>query len=280
MSGSVAGTLRSDDGSVSMRVLRRIAPPARAADYTTAGDGVFKHLREEIDGIMARDPAARSRLEVALCYPGLHAIVLHRLARRCRDARWHLAARVVSQIARSLTGIEIHPGATIGRRVFIDHGMGVVIGETAEIGDDVTLYHGVTLGGTSLEQGKRHPTLGDGVIVGAGAKILGAITIGAGARVGANAVVVANVDPGVAVVGIPARPAGPRDRVDPRKFMAYGTPCDDLPDPVARALSGLLDQMTAMQARIAALEAPATTPSTQTVMTRSGGILEAQGETR
>jgi len=271
-----------------MRVLRRIAPPARAADYTTAGDGVFKHLREEIDGIMARDPAARSRLEVALCYPGLHAIVLHRLARRCRDAGWHLAARAVSQIARSLTGIEIHPGATIGRRLFIDHGMGVVIGETAEIGDDVMLYHGVTLGGTSLEHGKRHPTLGDGVIVGAGAKILGAITIGAGARIGANAVVVAPVEPGVAVVGIPARPVA-RDRVDPPKFMPYGTPCGDLPDPVARALSGLLDQMTTLQARVAELEAGQTqaaqnpsaqNPSAKTVITRSGGILEAQGDTR
>jgi serine O-acetyltransferase len=216
---------------------------------------VFKHLREEIDGIMARDPAARSRLEVALCYPGLHAILLHRVARRCRDAGWPLTARLISQFARSLTGIEIHPGATIGRRFFIDHGMGVVIGETAEIGDDVMLYHGVTLGGTSLVPGKRHPTLGDGVIVGAGAKILGAITVGEGARIGANAVVVADVAPGTAVVGIPAKPVSPRDRVDPQKFMPYGTPCGDMPDPIACTLSALLEQVTTLQVRIAALEA-------------------------
>ncbi|SMH58279.1 serine O-acetyltransferase [Azospirillum agricola] len=245
---------------------------------------MFKHLREEIDGIMARDPAARSRLEVALCYPGLHALLLHRVARRCRDAGWHLAARLVSQTARALTGIEIHPGATIGRRFFIDHGMGVVIGETAEIGDDVMLYHGVTLGGTSLAPGKRHPTLGDGVIVGAGAKILGAITVGEGARIGANAVVVADVAPGTAMVGIPARPVTPRDRTDNGAFLPYGTPCGDTPDPVARALSGLLDRMTALQARVGDLEAgrlsqpPPSSPDI--VMTRNGGIREAQGDTR
>lgn len=226
---------------------------------------------------MARDPAARSRLEVALCYPGLHAIVLHRLAHRCRDAGWLLAARLISQAARFLTGIEIHPGATIGRRFFIDHGMGVVIGETAEIGDDVMLYHGVTLGGTSLAPGKRHPTLGDGVIVGAGAKILGAITIGEGARIGANAVVVADVAPGSAVVGIPAKPVAPRDRVDTQKFMPYGTPCGDMPDPVARALSGLLEQMTALQDRVAELEAERL-PLADGMATRNGGIREAQGD--
>ncbi|MCG5239572.1 serine O-acetyltransferase [Azospirillum doebereinerae] len=240
---------------------------------------MFKHLREEIDGIMARDPAARSRLEVALCYPGLHAILLHRVARRCRDAGWPLAARLVSQVARSLTGIEIHPGATIGRRFFIDHGMGVVIGETAEIGDDVMLYHGVTLGGTSLNPGKRHPTLGDGVIVGAGAKILGAITIGEGARIGANAVVVADVAPGVAVVGIPAKPVSARIPPTPQPFLPYGTPCGDTPDPVARALSGLLDHMTALQARVAALETT-DTPHSETIIPRNGGIREAQGDTR
>ena len=216
---------------------------------------MFKHLREEIDGIMARDPAARSRVEVALCYPGLHAIVLHRIAHYCWQRGWRLMGRVVSQISRSVTGIEIHPGATIGRRFFIDHGMGVVIGETAEIGDDVMLYHGVTLGGTSLNPGKRHPTLGDGVIVGAGAKVLGAITIGPGARVGANAVVVADVPPGVAVVGIPAKAVAPRDRADAPAFMPYGTPCGDIPDPVARALNGLLDQVSGLSRRVAELEA-------------------------
>ena len=237
------------------RFLRKTAPPGKRADYTTAGVLVFKHLREEIDGIMARDPAARSRVEVALCYPGLHAIVLHRIAHYCWQRDWRLVGRVLSQISRSLTGIEIHPGATIGRRFFIDHGMGVVIGETAEIGDDVMLYHGVTLGGTSLNPGKRHPTLGDGVIVGAGAKVLGAITIGPGARVGANAVVVADVAPGTAVVGIPAKAVVPRDRAETQKFMPYGTPCGDIPDPVARALNGLLDQVSGLRRRVEELEA-------------------------
>jgi len=253
---------------------------SKRADYTTAGDGVFKHLREEIDGILARDPAARSRLEVALCYPGFHAILLHRLARRCHDAEWRLSARLISHLARALTGIEIHPGATIGRRFFIDHGMGVVIGETADIGDDVMLYHGVTLGGTSLEHGKRHPTLGDGVIVGAGAKILGAITIGDGARIGANAVVVADVAPGTAMVGIPAKPVTPRSPADTQTFLPYGTPCGDLPDPVARALSGLLDQMTALQARVTELEDAALTPNTSASAPRNGGIRDVQGDMR
>src|SRR5688500_7565964 len=151
---------------------------------------MFARLREDIACILERDPAARSTWEVLTCYPGLHALVLHRRANWFwrKDLRW--LARFTSHVARFLTGIEIHPGATIGRRVFIDHGMGVVVGETAEIGSDVTLYQGVTLGGTSLEKGKRHPTLEDGVIVGAGAKILGPLTVGAGARVGSNAVVV------------------------------------------------------------------------------------------
>ena len=215
---------------------------------------MFKHLREEIDGIMARDPAARSRLEVALCYPGLHAIVLHRIAHYCWERGWKLLGRVVSQLARALTGIEIHPGATIGRRFFIDHGMGVVIGETAEIGDDVMLYHGVTLGGTALHHGKRHPTLEDGVIVGAGAKVLGAITVGRGARVGSNAVVVSEVAPGATVVGIPAKAVVPREKADSAKFLPYGTPCGDIPDPVARALTGLLEQVTTLRQRVEELE--------------------------
>jgi len=215
---------------------------------------VFKHLREEIDGIMARDPAARSRLEVALCYPGLHAIVLHRIAHYCWERGWKLLGRVVSQLARALTGIEIHPGATIGRRFFIDHGMGVVIGETAEIGDDVMLYHGVTLGGTALHHGKRHPTLEDGVIVGAGAKVLGGITVGKGARIGSNAVVVKDVPAGVTMVGIPARAVVAREQGDANKFLPYGTPCGDIPDPVARALTGLLDQVATLRRRVEELE--------------------------
>src|SRR5499427_5642386 len=172
----------------------------------------FKHFAEDIDSIIARDPAARSRLEVALTYPGFHAILAHRLSHALYLRGWRVLARAVSQAARWVTGIEIHPGATIGRRLFIDHGMGVVIGETAEVGDDVTLYHGVTLGGVapSLNSAaqidrKRHPTIGNGAIIGSGAQVLGPITVGVGARVGANAVVVQDVPAGVAVVGIPAK---------------------------------------------------------------------------
>jgi len=217
------------------------------------GPRVFKHLRQEIDGIMARDPAARSRAEVLLCYPGLHALLGHRLANALWRRGWKLSARFVSQVVRTLTGIEIHPGATIGRGFFIDHGMGVVIGETAEIGDDVVLYHGVTLGGTALHQGKRHPTLGNGVIVGAGAKVLGAITVGDGARVGSNAVVVADVPAGATVVGIPAKVVVPK--AETSDFLPYGTPRGDIPDPVARALSGLLEQVHGLRQRVGELEA-------------------------
>jgi serine O-acetyltransferase len=218
---------------------------------------VSKSLRDDIDSIIARDPAARSAIEVALLYPGFHAVAAHRLASWLWRRGLRLAGRWVSQLARTLTGIEIHPGATVGRRLFIDHGMGVVIGETAVVGDDVTLYHGVTLGGTSLARGtKRHPTLGDGVIVGAGAQVLGDITVGAGARVGANAVVVQDVPPGATVVGIPARPVQTQRRApEPAPaFLAYGTPCEDLPDPVARAVNGLVDQVTALKRRVDELE--------------------------
>jgi serine O-acetyltransferase len=217
---------------------------------------VFKRLREEIDGTMRRDPAARSRLEVALLYPSVHALVLHRVANALWRREWKFLGRAISQLARGLTGIEIHPGATIGKRFFIDHGMGVVIGETAEIGDDVMLYHGVTLGGTSLKQGKRHPTLEDGVIVGAGAKILGPITVGANARIGANAVVVKDVPTGATAIGIAARVVPPRQKRDEAReeFVAYGTPTADLPDPVARAIGGLVDQIDKLSARINELE--------------------------
>ena len=167
---------------------------------------MFQRLREDIACILERDPAARSAFEVLTCYPGLHAVVMHRWAAAFRRAGLHWLARWISHIARFLTGIEIHPGATIGRRVFIDHGMGVVIGETAEVGDGCTIYQGVTLGGTSLYRGeKRHPTLGDGVMVAAGAKVRGGFTVGAGARIGSNAVVVKEVPAGVTVVGIPGR---------------------------------------------------------------------------
>lgn len=203
---------------------------------------------------MQRDPAARSRLEVILCYPGFHALIYHRLANAAWRRGWHLLGRLLSHIGRMLTAIEIHPGATIGQRLFIDHGAGVVIGETTVIGDDVTLYQGVTLGGTSLDKGKRHPTLEDCVIVGAGAQVLGPITVGAKARVGANAVVLKDIPAGVTVTGIPAKAIAGRKRKTEDEFVAYGTPTADLPDPVATAISGLLDQVTELGARVKELE--------------------------
>src|SRR5512139_2050291 len=166
---------------------------------------MLKTIHEDVQSVLDRDPAARNVLEVLLCYPGLHAVWVHRITHRLWKGDFKLLARWISQIARSLTGIEIHPGATIGHNFFIDHGMGVVIGETAEIGNNVTLYHGVTLGGTSLLKGKRHPTLESNVVVGAGAKILGAITIGEGSRIGANAVVVRPAPPNSVVVGVPGQ---------------------------------------------------------------------------
>jgi serine O-acetyltransferase len=173
--------------------------------------GWRERLREDLDSAARRDPAARSRLELLLCYPGLHAVWAHRLAHRMwLQPGLHLPARLLSQATRWFTGVEIHPGAVIGRRLFIDHAMGVVIGETAEVGDDVMLYHGVTLGGRSLERVKRHPTIGDGVTIGAGARVLGAITVGSGAQIGANAVVVKDVPAGAVVVGVPGRIITPR----------------------------------------------------------------------
>jgi serine O-acetyltransferase len=214
----------------------------------------FKNLADEISGIMARDPAARSRLEVVLAYPGFHALLFYRVAHAASGRGWLVLGRWLSHLGRVLTGIEIHPGAKIGRRLFIDHGMGVVIGETAEIGDDVTLYQGVTLGGTSLNRTKRHPTLGNRVIVGSGAQILGPFTVGDGARIGANAVVVSEVPPGVTMVGIPAKAVSSRAAA-PETFCAYGLAGHELPDPVARAVNGLLDELTTLKARVAELEA-------------------------
>ncbi|KNH07766.1 Serine acetyltransferase [Candidatus Burkholderia brachyanthoides] len=223
---------------------------------------MFDRLREDIAAIRARDPAARSGREVVTCYPGLHAIVMHRLAHACWKRRRCWIASCISQFARFLTGIEIHPGATLGRRVFIDHGMGVVIGETAEIGDDCTIYQGVTLGGTSLTRGaKRHPTLERGVIVGAGAKVLGNFTVGADAKIGSNAVVVKPVPAGGTAVGNPARivmPAVARAKDTKRDdgcskrddgFCAYGiTPNAD--DPVSLAIHGLIDHASTQTQRI------------------------------
>jgi serine O-acetyltransferase len=209
-------------------------------------------LRETIQAYRERDPAARSGLEVLLCYPGLHALVWHRMAHGLWDRRLTLPARFLAHIGRFLTGIEIHPAAKIGKRLIIDHGMGVVIGETAEIGDDVYLYHQVTLGGTSSARGKRHPTLGNGVIVGAGAKILGGITIGDNARVGANAVVVKAVAANTTVVGIPARPVEERLGRKPR-FDAYGTPTDCDLDPLLHDLDLMRAEMAELEGRVARL---------------------------
>lgn len=205
-------------------------------------------MKEEIAVVFERDPAARNAWEVITCYPGFHAMLFHRLGHRLWRMRLRWLARFVSHLARWLTGIEIHPGATIRRRFFIDHGMGVVIGETAEIGDDCTLYHGVTLGGTSWNKGKRHPTLGKGVVVGAGAKILGPITIGEGARIGSNAVVVKDVPPGATAIGIPARIIEAQQMQDGR-FAAYAV-VKDLNDPMARALHELIGHSAELDRRI------------------------------
>ncbi len=208
---------------------------------------MFKTIKEDIDSVFARDPAARSVFEVVTCYPGLHARIIHRMAYRLWHANFKWLARFLSHIGRWFTGIEIHPGATIGRRFFIDHGMGVVIGETAEIGDDVTLYHGVTLGGTSWKEGKRHPTLGNGVVVGAGAKILGPITIGDGAKIGSNAVVVKDVPAGATAAGIPARILDEAKKS--QGFNAYGI-SKDQNDPLSQAIHGLLGHSMVVDQRI------------------------------
>ncbi len=216
---------------------------------------MFSRLREDISCIRERDPAARSMWEVITCYPGLHALIWHRLAHAAWLRGWRWTGRFASHIGRFLTGIEIHPGASIGRRVFIDHGMGVVIGETAEVGDDCTIYQGVTLGGTSLGKGtKRHPTLGKGVIVSAGAKVLGGFTVGDGARVGGNAVLLQPVPPGATAVGIPARilmksADAQREQVAAKLgFSAYGVTQGD--DPVALAMKGLIDNASSHEHQI------------------------------
>jgi serine O-acetyltransferase len=216
---------------------------------------MFNRLREEISVVFDRDPAARSAWEVVTCYPGFHALVFHRASHRLWGWGLKWLARFVSHIGRWLTGIEIHPGASIGRRFFIDHGMGVVIGETAQIGDDCTLYHGVTLGGTSWNKGKRHPTLGNGVVVGAGAKILGPIVIGDGAKVGSNAVVVKDVPPGATAVGIPARilddeaKAVREQTAEKMGFSAYGIGAN-MDDPMISAIHGLIDHTVESDKRI------------------------------
>ncbi len=205
---------------------------------------MFRLLREDIRSVFDRDPAARSTLEILICYAGLHAVWGHRMAHWLWTHKLKLLARALSQINRFFTGIEIHPGAVIGRRFFIDHGMGVVIGETAEVGNDVTLYHGVTLGGVSTQKGKRHPTIGDGVVIGAGAKILGAITIGSCSRVGANAVVVDDIPPDSVVVGIPGHPVH-KDKPGAKQPDLNH---NKLPDVIEEALEELIERVEKLEA--------------------------------
>lgn len=222
---------------------------------------LWRQWKEDVACVFARDPAARSRMEILLTYPGVHAVFWYRLAHKIWVNDYKLLARWLSAVARFLTGVEIHPAAKIGQRFFIDHGMGVVIGETAEIGDDVTLYHGVTLGGTSWRQGKRHPTLGNGVIVGAGAKVLGPIVIGDNARVGSNAVVVKDVQPGATVVGIPGHVVRRKDTQSDKRaqasevlgFDAYGVG-QDTPDPIEKAIHALTDHVLVLDEQIKAAQ--------------------------
>lgn len=223
---------------------------------------MLKRLRAEFSCIFARDPAAQSFFEILTVYPGVQAVLIHRISHRLwsRGLRW--PARFLAYLARWATGIEIHPGATLGARLFIDHGMGVVIGETAVIGDDCTLYHGVTLGGTSWQKGKRHPTLGNGVVIGAGAKVLGPISVGDGARIGSNSVVLREVPAGATVVGIPGHIINPDRKAQEAQrlaiasklgFDAYGmTP--DMPDPVAHAVNHMLDHIQALDQQVAGLK--------------------------
>ncbi len=213
------------NGAVDAGVPVPVGGPANGAALGSADVPWRQRLREDLETARRRDPAARSQAELVLAYPGLHAVWLHRLAHRWwQQPNLRLAARVLSNVNRTMTGIEIHPGAQIGRRFFIDHGMGVVIGETAEVGDDVMIYHGVTLGGRSSSTGKRHPTVDDGVTIGAGARVLGPLRVGAGAQVGANSVVVRDVPPGAIVVGVPGRvhrsaPLDRDDAVDPAIYI-------------------------------------------------------------
>jgi serine O-acetyltransferase len=212
--------------------------------------GLWQQVRADISCVRQRDPAARYTLEILLTYPGVHAVLCYRVAHRLWQWRFGFLARLLSWFARLISNVDIHPGATIGSGFFIDHGAGVVIGETAEIGDDVTMYHGVTLGGTSWSPGKRHPTVQDGVLIGAGAKILGPITIGRGVRVGANSVVMDDVPPGMTVVGIPGkivRATRRRHRIDGRIDLEHHL----MPDPVGDAISALIDRIEFLEARLA-----------------------------
>jgi serine O-acetyltransferase len=212
--------------------------------------GFFERMREDVQAVFHNDPAARTALEVILAYPGVHAIWLHRFAHWLWNHRLKLVARMVSEVSRFFTGIEIHPGATIGRRLFIDHGMGVVMGETTEIGDDVLIYQGVTLGGTSLKKEKRHPTIEDHVMVSAGASVIGPVRIGRGSRIGAGAVVVSSAPPYSTIVGIPGKIIeGESARQDVAE-LEHG----HLPDPVARAINNLVEKMNRLGVRMEEIE--------------------------
>ena len=227
---------------------------SEAAALTPAKEpSVLQLIREDIKCVRLRDPAARSEFETLLTYPGVHALIWHRLAHRLWGANWRFAARLISWLSRFLTNIDIHPGAKIGHRFFIDHGAGVVIGETAEVGDDVTLYHGVTLGGTSWSPGKRHPTLENGVIVGAGAKILGPITVGRGTRVGANSVVIQGTPPEVTVIGIPAKVVY-REKTGRKAIGRINLDHHLVPDPVGEAIAVVMDRIEFLEARLAHLQ--------------------------
>lgn len=264
------------------------------ADDSTISEAMFKSIKDDVDSVMARDPAARSRMEVVICYPGFQALLMYRLANALWRRHWRLTARWISQIARWSTGIEIHPGATIGKRLFIDHGMGTVVGESSTIGDDVTLYQGVTLGGVapsvdshSQRNTKRHPTLADGVIVGSGAQVLGPITVHDNARIGANAVVTKDVPRCSTVVGNPGKIIQPRGKdAEKPSFVAYGTPAGDMPDPVARAIDGLLDEVQRLRARVNQLEEqkPLQTLGSDSATTEQGAkedrVLKSPGSSR
>lgn len=210
---------------------------------------LWQQIKRDVACVFERDPAARSTIEVLTTYPGVHAIILHRVANRLWLAKWRYPARFIAYLSRLFTNIDIHPGATIGQRFFIDHGAGVVIGETAEVGDDVTLYHGVTLGGTSWNKGKRHPTLGNGVMVGAGAKILGPITLHDRVRVGANSVVIEDVNVGCTVVGIPGKVVQVREA---GKLNPYGIDLDHhlIPDPVGKAIACLVERIALLEQQL------------------------------
>lgn len=211
---------------------------------------MFSRIRQDIKAVLERDPAAKSVLEVLLCYPGFHAVMFHRVAHFFHRRGMILLPRLISQFSRLLTGIEIHPGARIGEAFFVDHGMGVVIGETAELGSNVTIYQGVTLGGTGKEKGKRHPTIGDNVVVGAGAKVLGPIEVGSGSRIGAGSVVLNPVPPGSTVVGIPGRVVFYNGEKVPSVNLNH----TDLPDPVAEMLERLQDQIDRLRNQMEELE--------------------------